>query len=252
MIALILIVTAVSLATWVGWSLWRSPLLHIQSPDERPPIAFIQKQVRYQTSFFILAVIVAVLANFLATQGSEQVFGIGVLTSTVQAEAFGFASMDSVSWLQLGSLLSLSFSLATLALVFSSLRGINNWPKFLRRFGLWVIVLSAVNALSEELIYRGAIVAVARGVLEPTEIALLSAVLFALAHVRGQASGIAVIAGSAVVGWCLAHAVLQTQGLFWAWCAHFMQDIVIFIAFIAAAANPPLNVDAPQRGEPVS
>jgi membrane protease YdiL (CAAX protease family) len=160
--------------------------------------------------------------------------------------------MDGASWLQLGSLLTLGFGLATLALVSASLRGITNWPEFLRRFGLWVIVLSAVNALSEELIYRGAIVAVARGLLEPSQIALLSAMLFALAHIRGQASGIAVVAGSAVVGWCLAHAVLQTHGLFWAWCAHFVQDIAIFLAFIAAMANPPLNMDAPTSGAPVS
>ena len=79
MTALILIVTAVSLATWAGWALWRSPLLRTQSADEGQPRGFIQKQVRYQTSFFVLAVVVAVLANSLATQGSGQVFGIGEL-----------------------------------------------------------------------------------------------------------------------------------------------------------------------------
>ncbi len=252
MIALILIVTAVSLATWAGWALWRSPLLLTQNADEGQPRGFFQKQVRYQTSFFVLAVVVAVLANSLATQGSGQVFGIGVLASPAQTEAFGFAQMDGASWLLLGSLLTLGFGLATWALVFASLRGIANWPEFLNRFGLWIIVLAAVNALSEELIYRGAIIAVAQGLLEPTQIALLSAALFALAHVRGQASGIAVVAGSAVVGWCLAHAVLQTHGLFWAWCVHFMQDVIIFCAFIAATANPPLNMDAPKSGAPVS
>lgn len=245
MIALILIVTAVLLATWAGWALWRSPLLSTHSDDEGQSRRFIQKQVRYQTSFFVLAVVVAALANSLATQGSGQVFGIGALASPIQAEAFGFAYMDGASWLLLGGLLTLVFGLATLALVSASLRGIANWPEFLRKFGLWVIVLSAANALSEELIYRGAIVAVAQELLDPTQIALLSAGLFALAHVRGQASGIAVVAGSAVVGWFLAHAVLQTHGLFWAWCAHFVQDIVIFFAFLAATANPPLNMDAP-------
>ena len=199
----------------------------------------------------MLALIVVILANLLATQDSAQVFGIGALASPLQAEDFGFAHLDGVSWLQFGSLLTAGFSLATLALVSASLRGITNWPELIRKFSLWVIVLSAVNSLSEELIYRGAIVAVAKGLLEPTQIALLSAVLFGLAHVRGQASGIAVVAGSAVVGWCLTHAVLQTHGLFWAWCIHFMQDIVIFFAFIAASATPSLNMDAQQSGESV-
>ena len=244
MSALILIVTIISLATWVGWALWRSPLLLNQSTDERR--GFIQKQIGYQTSFFSLAVVVAILACSLTAQESWQVFGIGILASPIQAEAFGFPHMDGASWLQLGSLLTLGFGLSTLALVSTSLRSVVNWPEFLRKFGLWIIVLSAVNALSEELIYRGALIAVAQGLLEPSQIALLSGTLFALAHIRGQASGITVVAGSAVVGWCLAHTVLQTHGLFWAWCVHFLQDIIIFLAFIAAMTN------APQSGAPVS
>lgn len=252
MVALILIVSAVTLVTWAGWVLWRSPLLLAQGVDEGHPKDFIQKQVRYQASFFVLAVVVALLASSLAAHGGGKVFNIGALASPIQTEFFGFAHMDGVSWLQFGSLLTLGFGLATCALVSTSLRTITNWPEFLGRFGLWVVVLSAVNALSEELIYRGAIVAVGKGLLEPAQIALLSSVLFALAHVRGQASGVAVIAGSAVVGWCLAHAVLQTHGLFWAWCAHFIQDVAIFSAFIAATANQPLNKYAPQSGAPVS
>lgn len=251
MIDLIFIITVVFLATLAGWALWRSSLLLTQSDDKGQPRRFIQRQVRYQTSFFVLAVVVAVLANSRATHGSGQVFGIGAIASPVQTEDFGFAHMGSVSWLLLGSLLTLGFGLVTWALVSDSLRGIANRREFLKRFGSWVIVLSAANALSEEFIYRGAIVAVAQGLLEPTQIALLSAVLFALAHVRGQASGIAVVAGSAVVGWCLAHAVLQTHGLFWAWCAHFVQDVIIFSAFITATANS-LNVDSSQSDTPVS
>lgn len=244
MSALIVIVTVISLATYAGWALWRYPLLINQSADEGR--GFIQKQIGYQTSFLLLAVGVAILAHSLTAQESWQVFGIGILASPIQAEPFVFPHLDGISWLQFGSLLTLGFGLATLVLVSTSLRSIVNWPNFLRKFGLWIIVLSAVNSLSEELIYRGALIAVAQGLLEPSQIALLSGILFALAHIRGQASGITVVAGSAVVGWCLAHAVLQTHGLFWAWCAHFVQDIIIFLAFIAAMTS------APQSGAPVS
>ena len=244
MIALVLIVIAIALATWAGWVLWRSPLLLTQSASECQSRQFIQKQVRYQILFFVVASVVAVLASSLATHEGRQVFSIGMLAAPIQTEAFGFAHMAGASWLQLGSLLILGFGLATLILVSASLRGIANWPEFLGRFGGWIVVLAAINSLSEELIYRGAMIAVAWGVLQPAQIALLSAVLFALAHVRGQASGIAVVAGSAVVGWWLAHAVLQTHGLFLAWCAHFTQDVIIFASFIANTANPPLNTDA--------
>ena len=252
MIALVLTVIAIALATWAGWVLWNSPLQLTRSAAECQSRQFIRKQVRYQVSFLMLASVVAVFAILLATQGGRQVFGIGTLASPIQSEIFGFAYMPGASWLQLGSLLILGFGLATMALFSASLRGIANWPEFFRRFGWWVAVLSAANALSEELIYRGALVAVAWGLLEPSQIALLSAVVFALAHIRGQAAGIAVVAGSAVVGWSLAHAVLQTHGLFWAWCVHFTQDVIIFAGFIANTANLPLNSDAPQSGAPVS
>lgn len=245
MLTLFVIVSAISLATYAGWTLWRSPLLSPQSANEGHPRGFIQKQIRYQASFFVLVVVVVQLAISLAFEGSGQVFGIGAIASPVQTEALGIANVNGLSWLQLGTLLTLGFGLATMVLVSASLRGIANWAEFLRSFGVWIIVLSAVNALSEELLYRGALVAVAQEILEPAQIALLSAVLFALAHVRGQTSGIAVVAGSAVVGWCLAHTVLQTHGLFWAWCAHFVQDAIIFTAFIAATINPPHNMDAP-------
>jgi len=190
----------------------------------------------------VLASLVTVFAGFLTVQGGWKLFGLGLISAPVQAEVLGLAHIADFSWLQLGCMLTLGFALATYVLVSTSLRGVANWVEFIRKFGLWIIVLAAVNALSEELIYRGAVVSVAEGRLGSSDIALLSAVLFALAHIRGQAAGIAVIAGSAVVGWCLAHAVLQTHGLFVAWCVHFAQDMVIFAGFIAMTEQPPARV----------
>jgi uncharacterized protein len=34
------------------------------------------------------------------------------------------------------------------------------------------------------------------------------------------------------LGWLLAKSVFETQGLFWAWGIHFLQDVVIISAFI--------------------
>ena len=101
--------------------------------------------------------------------------------------------------------------------------------------------------LSEELIYRGVLLNGTHNYLAPWQIAALSALLFSVAHIRGQASGWFVIAGSAVVGWFLAISVLQSHGLFWAWCIHFLQDIVIFTAFVASAANPTFKRDSPRN-----
>lgn len=244
MLSLIIIVIAVLLATWAGWVLWR----FIASGTTSSVDDFVQKQTKYQAAFLSLALVVSVLSYAISAQVAGQVFGIGSLSSEVHAEAFGFAHAAMSSWLQFGVLLTLGFGLATYALCSSAFRGIDNWSVFLRRFGGWVVALAAVNALSEELIYRGAIVAAAEGQLYPWQTALLSAVLFSIAHVRGQANGAIVVIGSAVVGWFLAQSVIQTHGLFWAWCMHFVQDIVIFAAFIAEVANPAFKRDSPRSG----
>lgn len=34
------------------------------------------------------------------------------------------------------------------------------------------------------------------------------------------------------MGWILGKAILETRGLFWAWCIHLLSDVVIF-TFIA-------------------
>jgi len=39
------------------------------------------------------------------------------------------------------------------------------------------------------------------------------------------------------LGWLLAKSVIETNGIFWAWFIHFLQDIVIFSAFVLAAVN---------------
>ncbi len=239
MLSLIIIVVAVLLSTWAGWVLWRS----IASGTTSSVDDFVQKQTKYQAAFLSLALVVSVLSYAVSAQVAGQVFGIGSLSSEVHAEAFGLAHAAMSSWLQFGILLTFGFGLTTYALCSSAFRGVDNWSVFLRRFGGWVIALAAVNALSEELIYRGAVVAAAEGQLYSWQTALLSAVLFSIAHVRGQANGAIVVIGSAVVGWFFAQSVMQTQGLFWAWCMHFVQDIVIFAAFIAEVANSAFERD---------
>ncbi len=232
-------IIAVLLATGAGWAVWRflsaAPVTVILAK----PNDFIVRQIKYQTFFLVVALVVAGLASVISTQGAHLVFSAGNLNAPVQAASFGPNRYAvSATWLQLGVLLTLLFGLATIALVLPSLKIVRHWPAFLRRFGGLIIVLAAINALSEELIYRGAIVAVAEGLLHALQTALLSAALFAVAHLRGQVNGVAVVAGSAIVGGCLCYAVLQTHGLFLAWWIHFIQDTVIFAAFVANSRDP--------------
>ena len=191
---------------------------------------FIDKQIKYQLLFFGVALLVALIGSFSSQNDPSQVFAIG---RVVDGANFGL-------------ILLLIFGVTTMLLVFPSWRHAFQAMLCFRRYAIFVVPLAALNALSEELIYRGVLVNGTHNYLASWQIAALSALLFSVAHIRGQASGWFVIAGSAVVGWFLAISVLQSHGLFWAWCIHFLQDIVIFTAFVASAANPTFKRDSPR------
>lgn len=211
--------------SWIGWTLWRifsgRAALDVEG--------FIGSQIKYQTCFFLVAAVLSGLVYYHSPQSS--VFALGSLTAPV---ASGWVIGDGWSWVELGLCSLLLFSIATIFLCAASFRGISNWSSFLRKYVLLIVLFAAINALSEELIYRGMLVSTVQQQLSPFTTAILSAILFALAHVRGQARGVTVIAGSAVVGFVLGLSAVQTGDLFWAWCIHFAQDVIIFAAFIAS------------------
>ena len=72
-------------------------------------------------------------------------------------------------------------------------------------------------------------------------ILLISAVAFGAPHLRGMPNGILGALMAGFLGWLLAKSVLETNGMFWAWFIHFLQDIVIFSAFVIAMINKSIN-----------
>jgi membrane protease YdiL (CAAX protease family) len=78
------------------------------------------------------------------------------------------------------------------------------------------------------MIYRIGLVSPLKGILAPGSIILISATIFGLAHANGMPNGILGMALAGVLGYVLAKSVLETQGFFWAWVIHFLQDVVIF------------------------
>jgi hypothetical protein len=72
---------------------------------------------------------------------------------------------------------------------------------------------------------------------------LLSAIVFGLVHFGGIPHGLIDMLMAGFLGWFLAKSVMETQGLFWAWLIHFIQDAVIGIGFMVAnlSAKRPIN-----------
>ncbi|MBA2780490.1 CPBP family intramembrane glutamic endopeptidase, partial [Billgrantia kenyensis] len=124
--------------------------------------------------------------------------------------------------------------------------------KQLFRYLPWVLLFSLTNSFSEEVVYRLGVIVPLYGRIEPGYIMLISAIAFGAPHLRGMPNGLigAIMAG--FLGWLLAKSVIETHGIFWAWFIHFVQDVVIFSAFVMAAANkalqPTMDRDAAPLG----
>ena len=98
-----------------------------------------------------------------------------------------------------------------------------------------VLVIAAINALNEEVIFRAGPVAALDGVLGRRELVLLVVALFAIPHYFGVPFGLVGVAMAAVFGWWTTKALLETRGLLWPWVIHLVQDVLIFTFILAGA-----------------
>lgn len=91
-----------------------------------------------------------------------------------------------------------------------------------------LLVLAAMNAFSEELNYRAALLAPLHRVVGARQALLMTAVFFGIGHFYGVPYGIIGVLMAGFLGWLLGKSMLETRGFFWAWFIHFWQDVLIF------------------------
>jgi membrane protease YdiL (CAAX protease family) len=92
---------------------------------------------------------------------------------------------------------------------------------------LWIILFSLTNSFGEEMIFRLGIISPLKGLIAPMTIFLISAVLFGIPHFAGMPNGIIGATLAGILGFVLAKSMYETNGFFWAWFIHFLQDLVI-------------------------
>ncbi len=97
-----------------------------------------------------------------------------------------------------------------------------------------VLLLSASNALNEEISYRCGLLAPLEPVLGKEQSILLVAVFFGFAHYAGGVplATLPTILMTGFLGWLMGKSLLETRGLTWPWFIHFVNDIPVF-AFLA-------------------
>jgi membrane protease YdiL (CAAX protease family) len=93
---------------------------------------------------------------------------------------------------------------------------------------VYAVLFAAVNALSEELILRNAVLASIEPAFGARRAILVSAALFGLGHWNGLAQGAPGVLMTSVFGFLAATAMVETRGLFWSWFMHMLPDCVLF------------------------
>jgi membrane protease YdiL (CAAX protease family) len=97
------------------------------------------------------------------------------------------------------------------------------------------LLWSAVNAFSEEYSYRASLMATLRSAVGDRQALWLTSVFFGVAHFYGVPYGVLGVGMATCLGYVLGKAMLESEGIFWPWFIHFVQDAVIFV-FLAIGA----------------
>ncbi|HFD87630.1 MAG TPA: CPBP family intramembrane metalloprotease [Gammaproteobacteria bacterium] len=192
---------------------------------------FIAGQFRYQALLLPLALFTVIALYIL----NGEVVGRFLFVGDIGASAGPvplFGIKEGESWLSLGLSLSFFITLVTAAFMYFQVRaGGISMESLIPLIG-WVLLFSLTNSLSEELIFRVGIVSALYDAVSPEYIMIISAVIFGLAHYGGMPSGLVGVFLAGLLGWLLMKSVLETQGIFWAWFIHFLQDVVIFSGLV--------------------
>ena len=144
------------------------------------------------------------------------------------ASKLAFLIDEGTSWKNLGWILSVCITFGTLAFLVlaggPSLKQLSSLVPMLP----FILILTAMNAFSEEFNYRAALLAPLHPVIGKTNSILMAAVFFGLGHFYGVPYGIVGVLMSFVLGYFLSKSMQETKSFFWPRFIHFWQDVAIF------------------------
>lgn len=141
-------------------------------------------------------------------------------------------------WSTVGRNLAVFISLGTLAFLVLSGRPSVDMLAAIVPFVPVILLAAALNAFNEEVTYKASFLSVLVGPFGEKQTLRMVAAYFGIAHFYGVPYGLIGVALAWFLGWVLARSMLETRGLFWAWCIHFVQDVLIF-GFLAAGSITP-------------
>lgn len=187
---------------------------------------YLNQQFKYQVLLVILAACSLVVSFLLNSKNFIEFFSWGRLDApTTPLKILGIR--EGESWKSAGISMSLIITAITALFMYFQLKETTIQWSVIRQGAIWIVLFSLTNSFGEEIIYRlGMVVPLYRN-LPPNSIFIASGVLFGLAHMYGMPNGIIGVTLAGILGYILAKSVLETNGIFWAWFIHFLQDVVI-------------------------
>ena len=181
--------------------------------------------LRYQIITLAGALIISAIA--LVTSPNSSIYKIGDLS----------APADNFIGASYGAFTAIACAITTLVVYLQVVRGKPLDTSLLFKSLALSLPLSAMNALTEELIFRASIMQSMFHVAEPVLVAVLSGFLFGIPHYFGAPGKIPGVAMAAFLGVIAAQSIFDTGGLGWAWTMHFVQDVPIIAMLLATGAK---------------
>lgn len=188
--------------------------------------SYLNSQFNFQLVLLGIACISMLSTYLLNPEGFKTMFATGNITATGKELKF-FGIKEGDTWLKTGLSLVLVISLVTATFMYFQLQNHKVDYGLLKSGIIWILLFSLSNSFSEEMIFRLGLNVPLDNVLSSKYIFLLSAIIFGLAHFYGMPSGFIGIILAGVLGYVLSKSLHETQGVFWAWLIHFLQDVII-------------------------
>jgi hypothetical protein len=208
----------------------KNPILNLQLFKNQEFNAILN----YQLTTLVIAGAVIGLVALLTNGSALKLLNLKRLDGEIRPEPWiGINPKQGESWKSLGWNFSVIITVVTAVTIFFQIFkngnfSVNVFP------GLVLVILFALsNSFVEEIIYRFSFVGVGLELkVSPFLIQGLAALTFGLIHYYGTPSGILGVLLATFIGWFLSKSMIETQGFFWAWFIHFLQDVVIYFALI--------------------
>lgn len=203
------------------------------------PHSFIDNMLKYQAFALVVALLTMVMVLILSPD-SKEFLRIGQLGTIAKKEKWLGINGNS-SWTKSGLQLLFYISIATGIFMALAVKHTNSLHNFQWSFIPIVLLFSLTNAFSEELIFRFGVVGGLFNHYSSSIIIIVSALIFGVPHFFGNPGGIIGVFMSAILGYVLCKATLETKGLSIAFIIHFIQDIIIFTALMMINVKQNIN-----------